>query len=144
MTTDPNALAHLKWTPINKADQEMIDQIISLARNELRGSGFDLPYSRFPFALHHEFFKTKLKLNGKRLKHKDVAILLSAWLQKFDDDKRARLYAWQSVAGAIRKLDSKGTKQLSDKLVQGLTPIRNGDAFFKWAKSQIKDKSPDN
>lgn len=131
------------WTPITTADQDMIDQIIAAARKELRLSGFDLPYIRFPFALHHEFYKTKISIDGKRAKHADIAFLLSTWLQKFDEDKRARLYAWQAVAGAIRQMDPKGSKQLSERLTQGLTPIRNGDAFLKWARSKTTPKKPE-
>jgi hypothetical protein len=52
----------------------------------------------FPFGAHHDYFRTRLRLDGRHAKLSDVSNALTTWAatRESDDD-----YVWQAVCGFL-------------------------------------------
>jgi len=108
-----------------------IEAVIGAALASLRGAGIDARPPAFPFSLHHEHFRVKLRRRGYSPRHADVALLLEKWADGRPEGF-AYSYAWQAVAGAVAKL--KPTARLPADLAQGIASVSGAGSFLEWAK----------
>ncbi len=104
-------------------------------KRSLREAGFPVLGDRFPFAMHHNFYRTRIRIAGRKCRHKDVARLLGDWMKtrsKADD------YFWQLVSGAVRDLLAKEPAlvgRLPQSVRQGMMSVEDGHLFLRYAKS---------
>ena len=101
----------------------------------LREAGFPVVGDRFPFAMHHNFYRTRIRIAGRKCRHKDVARLLGDWMQTRSNQDD---YFWQLVSGAVRDLLSKEPAlvgRLPQSVRQGMMTVEDGHLFLRYAKS---------
>jgi len=121
------------WRAVTPDEQEVIDDIVRKAAGALRSAGFDAHPPRFPFAMHHDRLRIRLRTNDSKPRHSEVAKLLNRWAAERDF---AEAYAWQAVMGAIQELEAKSGRQVPEALkaeaMEGC-----GGSFEPWAKARI-------
>jgi hypothetical protein len=105
-------------------------------KKTLREAGFPILGDRFPHAMHHNFYRTKIRIVGRKCRHKDIARLLDQWMatRNNEDD-----YFWQIVSGAVRDLlvnQPALVGRLPQSVRQGMTTVEDGYLFLRYAKSQ--------
>lgn len=101
----------------------------------LREAGFPRLNSRFPFAMHHNFYRVKIRICGKKARHKDIRRLLDLWMlnRNCEDD-----LFWQIICGAVKdliKTDPGLVVRLPLEVRKGMTSVEDGYAFMRFAKS---------
>ncbi len=104
-------------------------------KKALRAAGFPYPLPSFPYGMHHNFYRAKIRLNGRKLKHFGVACLLVEWMKTRRDPAD---YAWQCVTGAIKDLiarDPTLVTRIPEDIRKGMSSVEDGYAFLRWAKS---------
>jgi hypothetical protein len=105
-------------------------------KKTLREAGFPVLGDRFPYAMHHNFYRTKIRIAGRKCRHKDLSRLLDDWMQTRDDEDD---YFWQVVSGAVRDLLSNEPAlvgRLPQTVRQGMMTVEDGHLFLRYAKSQ--------
>lgn len=105
-------------------------------KKALREAGFPMRGDRFPYAMHHNFYRTKIRIAGRKCRHKDLSRLLDDWMETRNDEDD---YFWQVVSGAVRDLLSNGPAlvgRLPQAVRQGMMTVEDGHLFLRYAKSQ--------
>lgn len=105
-------------------------------KKTLREAGFPVLGDRFPYAMHHNFYRTKIRIAGRKCRHKDLSRLLDDWMETRSDEED---YFWQVVSGAVRDLLSNEPAlvgRLPQSVRQGMTTVEDGHLFLRYAKSQ--------
>lgn len=110
-----------------------MDDIIHQVMASLPDLGFRTSHSRFPYSLHHQHYRTRLRLHGKRLRHEEVSIVLNRWAA--EQERPAEAYVWQAIAGAILNLQGSSPIDLPEHIRLGLETVAHGKLFETWAKS---------
>lgn len=90
---------------------------------------------KFPFGTHHDYFRTRLRPDGKHAKLSDVANALTAWAATRSSDED---YVWQAVCGFLLSYFSKRPEH-RDRLpsdIDGRMAVLNwGDDFLGFARA---------
>lgn len=105
-------------------------------KKTLREAGFPVLGDRFPYAMHHNFYRTKIRIAGRKCRHKDLSRLLDDWMETRSDEED---YFWQVVSGAVRDLLSNEPAlvgRLPQVVRQGMVTVEDGHLFLRYAKSQ--------
>lgn len=121
---------------ISAKELEQMEDIIHQVMMLLPDLGFRTSHARFPYSLHHEFYRSRLRLHGKRLRHEEIAILLNRWA--VEQEKPADAYVWQAITGAIRNLQAKNSISMPDLIQSGIENVAQGQQFETWARSFLK------
>ncbi|MCV9963818.1 hypothetical protein OIU34_18230 [Pararhizobium sp. BT-229] len=77
------------------SSRELLVQEIS---GRLLEAGIGAYPPRFPFGAHHDYFRTRLRPDGKHAKLGDVSGALTAWAAARESDED---YVWQAVCGFL-------------------------------------------
>ncbi|TLX16858.1 hypothetical protein [Rhizobium sp. MHM7A] len=105
-------------------------------KKTLREAGFPVLGDRFPYAMHHNFYRTKIRIAGRKCRHKDLSRLLDDWMETRSDEED---YFWQVVSGAVRDLLSNEPAlvgRLPQAVRHGMMTVEDGHLFLRYAKSQ--------
>jgi hypothetical protein len=105
-------------------------------KKALRDAGFPASKPGFPYAMHHNFYRAKIRLAGKKLKHFDIARLVKAWM---DDRDEPSDYAWQNVTGAVKDMISRDptlVSRIPTDIRKGMASVEDGYAFLRWVAQQ--------
>lgn len=121
------------WRRITPEEQAEIDGIVSRAAATLRAAGFEASGPRFPFAMHHERLRGRLRSGTAKPKHSDVALLLNVWAGERDF---APAYAWQAVMGAVEELEARAGKTAPATLREAAIAACQGETFERWARGK--------
>lgn len=90
---------------------------------------------KFPFGAHHDYFRTRLRLDGKHAKLCDVSNALTTWAatRESDDD-----YIWQAVCGFLLSYFAKRPEH-RNKLPSDIEGRMNilgwGEEFLAFARN---------
>lgn len=102
----------------------------------LRLAGFPATGICFPYSLHHNFYRAKIRIDGKKAKHFHIAHLLMLWMRERTAPED---YAWQCVTGAVKEMISRNPSlvaKIPDDIRTGMASVEDGYAFLKWVKVQ--------
>ncbi len=105
---------------------------------QLLEAGIKAYLPKFPFAAHHGYFRTRLRLDGKHAKVCDVSNALTAWAatRESDDD-----YIWQAVCGFLLSYFAKRPDH-RDRLpsdIEGRMNILDwGEDFLAFARTSSR------
>lgn len=125
-----------EWRKTDDSERETVDRIVKAARDAMQAAGFDARNPRFPFVMHHEFYRSRLRRKDFRPRHADVALLLNLWACR--QDSFAEAYAWQAVAGAAASLAGRTGRELPEEIKNGcLKACGSFSAFETWAKARL-------
>lgn len=108
-----------------------IETVVREAQAALRAAGVDVRSPQFPFSLHHEHYRVKLRRRGYSPRHADVSLLLERWADG-RGERFAESYAWQAVAGAVARL--RPSVPLPDDVAAGIASVSGEGCFEAWAK----------
>lgn len=122
---------------ISAEELDYVEGIIHQVMASLPDLGFRASHARFPYSLHHDYYRTRLRIHGRRLRHEEVAIILNQWASK--QEKPADTYVWQAISGAIRNLQGREKINLPDYIRQGMESVAHGETFEAWAKAFLKE-----
>lgn len=90
------------WTRLGDEDvRREMNSILADCGEALRGAGFPARAPRFPYSMHHGFFRSRLRTGGRKRTHAEVADLLALWA---DGRKDPCDYARQAVCGAVKAM----------------------------------------
>ena len=126
---------------ISAEELDRMDDIIHQVMASLPDLGFRTSHSRFPYSLHHQHYRTRLRLHGKRLRHEEVSVLLNRWASK--QERPTEAYIWQAIAGAILTLHGSSPIDLPQHIRSGLETVAHGTLFETWAKSFLAQVTKD-
>jgi len=129
------------WIRMSPKEVGFIEDTIHAASASLPDLGLHANLNRFPFAMHHGYYRTRLRLHGRRLRHEEVAILLNRWAQTKENP--IEVYVWQAIAGAVLKLKTKKEFTLPSFIREGVERVSQGDEFEAWAKSTLESAGPE-
>lgn len=115
------------------AETAEIEGVIKSARDALHGAGIPARTPKFPYSLHHELYRVRLRKAGSRLRHAEVAWMLEEWAASREDF--ALSYAWQAVAGAVARLAP--SEKLPDSIKDGIASVSGEGNFEEWAKASL-------
>ena len=95
----------------------------------------------FPFGMHHDHYRTKLRPGGRHSRRSDVASLLGEWsaTRESSDD-----YVWQAVAGGLLRHFTEAPahrEKLPDEIAGRMEVLRWGDEFFEWAGRNLSQRA---
>ena len=126
---------------VTDEDRQTIETIIKYARDALHAAGYEVRVPRFPFVMHHEFYRIKLRKNNYRPKHADISRLLDEWARSQPD--YAEAYAWQAIEGAMASLGARKGKEMPTEVENGCARACGSPmAFESWAKKvQLDNKA---
>lgn len=122
--------------------QEIESDLFSVQREKikeikkvLREAGFPRMSARFPCAMHHNFYRLKIRICGKKTRHKDIRRILSMWMRtrKNEDD-----LLWQFISGAIKDMIKKEpglVVRLPLEIRRGMNTVDDGYDFLRYAKA---------
>lgn len=138
------------WVKIDLDAQKSIDALIENARTELLAAGFPARGSRFPFAMHHGFYRSRIRLGRIKTTHAQVAYLLNRWTAERGN---ADDYARQAICGSARSMMAK-SKALEARLPLAIkvmmASMEEGMTFQNWGVANcealigdiVEDPSP--
>lgn len=130
-----------KSLQIDKEQMEYLEDVILRTMASLPDLGIKTRHARFPFSLHHEYYKTRLRIHGRRLRHEEVAIMLNKWASEQEFPVKA--YIWQAITGAIANLYKNEKPDLHEFVQQGMNSLAHGSTFEAWAKEFLKKVDPE-
>jgi hypothetical protein len=104
-------------------------------KKALRVAGFPFPLPSFPYGMHHNFYRAKIRVDGKKIRHFGVACLLLEWMKTRSEPAD---YAWQCVTGAIKEMIAKDptlVTKIPQDIRKGMASVEDGYAFLRWVTS---------
>ena len=130
------------WDKIDADTQRVIDDLIIETKSDLRSVGFPAKGSRFPFGMHHEFYRIRVRFDGRKALQSEVANMLNAWSATRSD----RIdYARQAVCGAVKSMlavQPELAGRIPPSVRSVMTTVGDGYEFLSWAKAAVS-ASPD-
>lgn len=125
------------WEKIDIDIQRAIDDLIVEIKADLRQAGFPAKGSAFPFGLHHDFYRVRIRLGGKKTKHGEVSSILNAWAHTRADKVD---YARQAICGSVKSMLAK-RPELAGKIPGSarsvMAAVSDGYDFLRWAKEAV-------
>ena len=91
----------------------------------------------FPFGMHHDHYRTKLRPNGRHIRRGDVAALLDLWSRTRENPDD---YVWQAVCGGLLPhfADAPAHREKLTAEVAGRMEVLGwGSDFLEWASDEI-------
>ncbi len=90
----------------------------------------------FPFGLHHEYYRTRIRKFGRHSRRDEIARALSAWASERENPDD---YVWQAVCGGLlshfaRHPDQKS--KLPVDMALRMETLRWGEEFAEWAREK--------
>lgn len=123
------------WEKIDGDTQRIIDDMIVTAKADLRAAGFPAKGSRFPFGLHHEFYRVRIRLAGRRALQGEIAVMLNAWSAARAD----RIdYARQALCGSVKSMLASRPElagRIPSSIRSAMASVGDGYEFLSWAKA---------
>lgn len=127
------------WEKIDADTQRRIDDLVLESRTELKAAGFPAFGSRFPFGMHHEFYRVRVRISGRKMLHAETAAVLNRWMGTRSDQVD---YARQAVCGAVKAMLAKKPElagRIPQSVREAMAAVRDGYDFVAWAKSFAAD-----
>lgn len=124
------------WPTVSADEQDEIDRIVAAGRESLAAAGFASRDPKFPFVMHHERYRVRLRSKGLRPRHAHVALLLALWAREREEGF-AKAYAWQAISGAVDRLRQPGGADVPEAVRAMIDAVGHGPAFEPWARSNI-------
>lgn len=125
-----------EWIVIDTPSKAAIDEIVYKARHALRDYGFETRTPRFPFAMHHDFYRTKIRVAGRKPRHNEIAMFLSTWSLN-SGLVPTHAYIWQAIAGAINSMDPRATKEVPAWIEENIQEVGRGEQFLQWLRALL-------
>jgi hypothetical protein len=131
------------WTRLGDEDvRREMNSILADCGEALRGAGFPARAPRFPYSMHHGFYRSRLRTGGRKRTHADVAELLALWA---DGRKDPCDYARQAVCGAVKAMLS-GDAGLAGRIPAvvraAMAAVGDGYDFRRFGASRSKNADP--
>ncbi|NTF17592.1 hypothetical protein G6L37_04215 [Agrobacterium rubi] len=130
------------WEKIDAEAQRAIDDLILESRTELKAAGFPARGSRFPFGMHHEFYRVRIRIGRRKSLQSEIANMLNLWMAGRDN----RLdYGRQAVCGAVKSMLATHPElagRIPGSVRALMSAVGNGYEFLNWAKAAVS-ASPD-
>lgn len=114
--------------------------IVQDCAEALRDAGFPARGPRFPYSMHHAFFRSRLRIDGRKRTHAEVSLLLASWAGGRDDPCD---YARQAVCGAVRTMVSRKpalAELVPDVVKSVMASVEDGAAFTSFASNRASDR----
>lgn len=127
------------WEKIDSDTQRMIDDLVTECRTDLKAAGFPAFGSRFPYGMHHEFYRVRVRLGKRKLHHAEIAAVLNMWMASRSDKVD---YARQAVCGAIKAMLVKRPElvgRIPASARHAMLAVGEGYDFLDWAKKLVKE-----
>lgn len=88
----------------------------------------------FPFGLHHEYYRTRIRKSGRHSRRDEIARALNGWAAERENPED---YVWQAVCGGLlghftRHPDQKS--KLPADIALRMETLRWGEDFAEWAR----------
>jgi hypothetical protein len=112
-----------------------MDDFVLESRTELKTAGFPAFGSRFPFGMHHEFYRVRVRIGGRKMLHAEAASVLNRWMVTRTDHAD---YARQAVCGAVKAMLAKNPElagRIPPSVRAAMALVGDGYDFLTWAKS---------
>ena len=125
------------WVKAGEGLQGLLDTIVEDAEAVLKDSGFPTRSARFPYGMHHDYYRVRLRIGARRLSHAEVAILLNVW-----SSLRAERtdYARQALCGAVKSMaaaDPALLQAVPQSVRKEMSAVEDGAAFEWWARNEL-------
>lgn len=126
------------WPIVTATEQDRIDEIVEHCRKALADVGFPTRDPKFPFVMHHERMRIRLRNSRIKPRHADVAYLLARWARERSEGF-ANAYAWQAVTGALLAMSRQTSPAVPvpDCIRSGMATVGSGAEFEGWSKSNL-------
>lgn len=128
-------MENLETAPEEAAGHRERYERLRVIKRALRDAGFPVNGDRFPYAMHHNFYRIKIRIVGRKCRHKDLGRLLDMWMSTRDNEDDL---LWQVVSGAVRDMISREAGlvgRLPQEIRKGMASVDDGYQFLKFAKS---------
>lgn len=124
------------WSRLGDDDvRREMSSILEDCGEALRGSGFPARAPRFPYSMHHGFFRSRLRVGGRKRTHAEVAELLALWA---DGRKDPCDYARQAVCGAVKAMlsvDAELAGRIPTIVREAMDAVGGGYEFRRFGTS---------
>jgi hypothetical protein len=105
--------------------------------SQLLDAGIRAYPPEFPYGVHHEYYRTRLRHGGRHSKLSDIARALESWAatRENDDD-----YVWQAVCGFLLSYFSERPEhreRLPSEIGGRIGILRWGEDFLEYSRSAI-------
>jgi hypothetical protein len=125
------------WIRLGDDDvRRAMNNILADCAEALRGAGFPARAPRFPFSMHHGFFRSRLRTGGRKRTHAEVAELLALWAAGREDPCD---YARQAVCGAVKAMlsvDPELAGRIPVVVRAAMTAVGGGYDFRRFGASR--------
>jgi len=121
------------WRYISDDEQQEVQRLVAFARRQLVSAGYRFEGYRFPFAMHHAYYREKVRIAGRKAKHSDISSLLMAWAGEGDFPSR---YAWQAICGSLLHANKGALPELPEGVSEGIRKVDGGKAFDEWLEKR--------
>ena len=101
---------------------------------QLNAAGVGVYPPVFPFGLHHDYYRTRIVVDGRHARRSEVAGLLRRWAEGRDDGD----YVWQAVCGGLLRHFAPRMpppERLPGEVLARLEILGWGSDFLGWCRS---------
>ena len=126
------------WEKIDAVTQRIIDDMIIACRADLKAAGFPAMGSRFPFGMHHEFYRVRIRVGRRRAQHAEVATVLNLWMATRADRTD---YGRQALCGAVKSMLASRPElagRIPPDVRAAMAAVGDGYDFLAFAKSAAR------
>lgn len=123
-----------EWICFKEEEHDAIQETIDIVRSELAYTGLKTRSHRFPFAMHHTYYRDFILVGGKKARHSDVSALLMQWASIIPGDLTHR-YVGQATFGALQPLKPTEVNTLPDSVRSMIEKARSGLDFEEWLRA---------
>lgn len=128
------------WEKIDAETQRRIDDLLIEVRAELKAAGFPATGSRFPYAVHHEFYRVRIRILGRKAQHAEIATMLNRWMATRSDKVD---YVRQAVCGSVKSMLAARPElagRIPSSVRAAMGAVGDGYEFLSWSKSYVADR----
>lgn len=101
--------------------------------SRLLDAGIPAYLPNFPFASHHDYYRTRIRISGRHARRAEIAGALDSWAKRRDCDDD---YVWQATCGFLLSETAKTPERrarIPEDIVNRMEAIRWGDDFAEFA-----------
>lgn len=107
----------------------------------LQEAGLKVYQPKFPFGMHHEYYRTKLRPRGRHARRSEIAALMEGWASTRENPDD---YIWQGICGGLLQYLQTApdhASRIPQDIAGRLEVLRWGDEFHEWAAAEITPRA---